>query len=171
MVQQTPNEPGQGSSRRLLPQGLIWVAAIILVLGAAFLIWQTQFRQPSGPLQPVPDQASLTLVDQITDNLKVLVQGAALTQDGFLVVHQDQDGSPGKIIGSSRFLPAGFYEDVLISVKSLDFGKNKLQVMIHTDNGDQEFEPAVDLPFVQDGAIVVEPVEVDFQPKLPGGKG
>jgi hypothetical protein len=152
---------------------ILWLIVAGLILVAVFLVWQKQFglRLPSGAVETIPETADLELVNQVTDTLKVLVKGAALTQNGFLVLHKDQDGSPGEIIGTSNFLTAGFYQDILISVDSLDFGKNTVFVMIHADDGDEEFKAALDLPLVQDSKIVVESVEVDYQPVFEGGKG
>lgn len=159
------------ADKRQVPKSLLWIIIAVLVLGAAFWVWQTQFQPARGPIEPIPDKASLDLVSQVTDTQKVLVQAAALTEDGYVVIYQDKEGLPGKIIGNSRFLKPGFHNNILVSVQGLDFGKNTLHVMIHTDDGDEVFNPPLDTPFVQEGEIVAESVEVDFQPKLEGGKG
>ncbi len=167
-------KPGEAdpSKNREMPKVILWTIIAVLVLGGAFLVWQTQFRQPADSVNTVPDTASLELVNQVTDSEKVLVQRAALTESGFLVVHKDDDGVPGEIIGNSRFLRAGFHDSVLISVQGLDFGNNTLHVMIHTDSdGNEKFNPAIDVPFVQEGEIVVESLELDFQPNREGSKG
>jgi hypothetical protein len=70
-----------------------------------------------------------------------------LTKPGYLVVHELENGAPGKIIGSSKLLPSG--ESQNISVKLTRAGKDGESFfgMLHFEGDDNStFDAAKDKP-------------------------
>lgn len=71
---------------------------------------------------------------------------ARLAQPGFVVIHEDQAGAPGAILGQSGLLAAGESENVSITLTRATQDQETLYAMIHLDNGDGSFDPAQDVP-------------------------
>ncbi len=76
---------------------------------------------------------SSAVIDQVT-----------LTKPGFVVVHEDNAGKPGKIIGQTFLLTPGIKQDVVVKV-TLQAGKT-YYAMLHLDDGDKKFSAAADTP-------------------------
>lgn len=81
-----------------------------------------------------------------------------LREGGYVAIHQDANGAPGNIIGTTEFLPEGEHENIDISLDREVGAGETLYAMIHTDDGDQVFNADQDDPLMDNGA----PVMVSF---------
>lgn len=85
--------------------------------------------------------------------LKVLIDSATMEEQGWIVIHEDRDGAPGNILGARRF-EAG------VSAGEVELLRNTVEggiyyAMIHTDDGDGQFDHAKDLPLTENDAPVM----------------
>lgn len=101
--------------------------------------------------------ASVTFDDQNSDGRSVVVQGATLSDGGFLVVH---DGS-GAVRGYSDYLEAGTHSAVEVTLDDRITETQTLVAMAHTDDGDESYEfPDSDGPYTAGGAPVTDDARV-----------
>lgn len=89
-----------------------------------------------------------------------------LEKPGFVVIHEDDGGAPGAILGASELLPAGETESPApILLSRLTNDGEIIYAMLHVDNGDGKFDTANDKPALDsvDGApmIMIVPVSKD----------
>lgn len=86
---------------------------------------------------------TITVNDQFA-GFTVSVDKLTLDTDGWVVIHEDIDGKPGAILGASR-RDAGTYEKVEIElVRNTEEGST-YYAMLHTDDGDRQFDHTKDL--------------------------
>lgn len=98
------------------------------------------------PFVVVPEQAGGT---------NVFIENATLPLGGYVMIHKEEDGKPGAIIGVSEFLPAGTTENFLIDIDEEVVEGDFLFAMLHTDDGNQEFSLEVDLPLIDNEGNIV----------------
>jgi hypothetical protein len=81
--------------------------------------------------------------DQFPGNV-VYISSAQLSSAGWVVVHKDEAGKPGKIIGSTYFEKGIAPGKVNLSENTVEGGI--YYAMLHSDDGDKVFNAAKDLP-------------------------
>jgi hypothetical protein len=97
---------------------------------------------------------------QVVGDGQVVVDAAALNQDGFVVVRRDADGRPGEPIGSEPVEP-GIHEDITVSLdEPLGEGTTPLWAAIHRNDGDESFDPEEDPAVEGVVGIAASPFEV-----------
>lgn len=102
-------------------------------------------------------QPSLTLEDQPRGD-GVMIKSLTLDKPGFVVVHKDGGGKPGPVIGNSKVIPAGTFNNVKVPFDSAQAGA-RVFPMLHYDNGNGIYEfPGPDGPVKVDGKVLVGPV-------------
>jgi hypothetical protein len=70
-----------------------------------------------------------------------------LAAPGFVVIHEDEDGEAGTILGASPVLTAGESTGVEIVLARASVDGERLHAMLHSDiDGNGSFDSAVDLP-------------------------
>ena len=104
---------------------------------------------------------SVTVEEQlIGDSNSVTIAQVVATQPGWLVIHRDDDGSPGAVIGHAA-VDAGVNDDVVVAIDPAQ-ATNTLHAMLHVDEGQvgvYEF-PGADGPVTVGGEVVVRPFDV-----------
>jgi hypothetical protein len=101
------------------------------------------------------DTPSVTVTDQDSDGSSVTVDNVVADAAGWIVIHLDNNGSPGPVIGQSA-VEAGDNADVSVSLDPALEGDTSLWAMLHVDEGTvgtYEF-PGPDVP-VRDGDMIV----------------
>lgn len=99
----------------------------------------------------------------------VSIAEATLDEPGFVVIHQDDGGEFGDIIGSSDVLEAGTSENVEVQLDRQAEDGETLWAMLHHDgNGDEEFNGSDDLAVKVDDEIVVKSFEVTVEEEQTG---
>ena len=77
----------------------------------------------------------------------VSVSLVRLEKPGFVVIHEDAAGAPGKVLGVSGLLPAGEMENLLpITLSRATRDSETIYAMLHFDNGDGTFDATNDNP-------------------------
>ncbi len=106
--------------------------------------------------------ASVEVDDQASTGSTIVVRSVDLPAAGFVVVHADNGGKPGMVIGHSDLLPAGVSTDVVVTLDAPLEGDATVFPMAHVDanaNGEYEFAPPDDLTDVpaltSDGEVAV----------------
>jgi hypothetical protein len=69
-----------------------------------------------------------------------------LAAPGFVVVHEDIDGAPGAIIGSSAFLAAGESNNIKVMLSRVTQDGDKLHAMLHADTDANGSFSSADMP-------------------------
>lgn len=86
----------------------------------------------------------LTVDAQYSDDGTVVVENLFLQQGGYLVLHADDGGSPGKVLAHQR-LDSGYRAGVPITIDRQFWEENgetmTVWATLHEDDGDNEFEP------------------------------
>jgi PGF-CTERM protein len=107
--------------------------------------------------------ATVTFNDQNQEDGTVTVNSATLSEGGYLVVHADDDGSPGDVLGNSEYLSAGEHFDVEVDVGTLS-EEQTLHAMAHQDDGDESYNfPDADGPYTLNGTAVFDSATVSLQ--------
>jgi uncharacterized surface protein with fasciclin (FAS1) repeats len=110
-----------------------------------------QLLQEFTPSIEVRDQ-----VFSVRDGLRVVVPELFVTENGWVVIHRDDAGSPGAVIGYT-FVEAGPHYDVVVDLTEDLDGDTVLWAMLHIDAGEAgvyEF-PGADAPVQLDGETVM----------------
>lgn len=128
----------------------IAVGAAILVIGAVYFF-------NGVPALPVTDSADNTSGLRAEDNMVIVAEqrpGAfilaaqvLLVAPGFVVIHDDNAGAPGAILGASALLAAGESSQITVPLSRPSKDGEKLHVMLHSDtDGNGTFSAATDAP-------------------------
>jgi plastocyanin len=113
---------------------------------------------PSEPSMVTP---SVTVMDQALTGNTVTVDEVVSDGAGWMVIHADQEGAPGPVIGYSA-VPEGTSTDVTVEVDVSGL-TGTLYAMLHEDTGEMDtYEfPDADPPVKVDDQVVVQPFSVD----------
>ncbi|MBI3442497.1 MAG: hypothetical protein HY007_01920 [Candidatus Sungbacteria bacterium] len=74
----------------------------------------------------------------------VVIQSVTLAATGWVVVHDDNGGKPGHILGAHRFNAGTYTGQNVELLKGTEEGK-VYYAMLHADDGDKQFDYRVDL--------------------------
>jgi hypothetical protein len=145
-------------NKKTLP-GIIAVVAIVAIGTIVYMQSKTS-TAPSSTDTPevnVPENSDQTPVENQqllpgTSNLinisdqeagsSVVVDLVVFEKPGFIAVHEDNNGQPGKIVGTSFLVDAGTKQDVVIRAP-VAAGKT-YYAMLHLDDGDKKFDATKD---------------------------
>ena len=151
------------------PAGTTASAAATLPASPTSTAVATATPQPTATAtaSPTPRPAGLLVEAQaLTDDGLLRIAEAVSTVDGWVVVHADQDGAPGAVLGATP-LPAGGGSDLTVTIDPL-LATERLFVMLHVEgNGDDSFDPAQDGPLLVDGDPLIAVLEIDLQISVP----
>ena len=139
-----------------MTQRLRWLGMAGLIGMMAFALVSTAGAAPRAQATN-----SLTAVDQAISNGSVVVAEVNATQDGWMVVHIDQGGKPGPVIGHAA-APKGKTSNLVVKLEQDVPVGSKVWPMLHIDAGKigtYEF-PGPDAPVVVDGNIVMKQITV-----------
>lgn len=140
---------------------IIGVIAVVIVGGTLLFREETKAPGPSSDSSGlIVSKNAIYLTDQIPgENITVSV--VHFETPGFVVVHEDLNDAPGKILGASSLLPAGETKNALpVTLSRTTKDGETLYAILHLDNGDGTFDAAKDKP-AQD-KVGGEPVMMIF---------
>ncbi len=132
-----------------------WVVTIIVII--ILIIIGVLVFGGKGSQAPVTGDESMatTTADQSAANRIVMsdqypgnvvyLSSVQLTKPGWVVIHKDNKGQPGDIIGSAHF-DAGINAGGKITLSGSTVEGGTYYAMIHSDDGDGIFNAAKDLP-------------------------
>ena len=142
-------------------KGIIALAIVIVLGGGAYWFMNQSKSSTESAVNTDTSSAmrvennSVIATDQPSGNT-VTVSQVHLAAPGFVVIHDDNNGAPGAIIGFSGLLQAGDSNQVLVKLSKAVLDGTKLYAMLHNDtDGNGKFDAAVDMPVqsVQGGPI------------------
>jgi plastocyanin len=109
----------------------------------------------------LPVTPSVTVSDQDIVNDTVTVQEVVSNGPGWIVIHADENGAPGPVIGHAP-VSNGSNKDVTVKIDTAN-ATQTLYAMLHTDAGVQgEYEfPGEDIPVKVNGEVVTPPFEIN----------
>ena len=129
---------------------------IVLLVVAYFVLAPNPAAAPAQPLgieQPT-DTTSTSM--RAEENMVVVMEQKPgnsirgmvhLAAPGYLVIHEDDNGEPGAIIGSSSLLPAGDTDGIIVPLSRATKDGEILHAMLHFEKGaNARFTAAEDTP-------------------------
>jgi len=143
-------------------KNLLYLAFIAIVLGIVFYS-----RSGSDNIKTDSDSAGLTVGRNVIYTAEqpigrdVSVAVVRLERSGFVAIHEDNAGQPGKILGVGGLLPSGETKNLppIRLSRPMEDGET-LYAMLHFDNGNGIFNPAEDKPVFS--SLGNEPVMMIF---------
>jgi len=96
----------------------------------------------------------IVMSDQYPGNV-VFISSVQFDKAGWVVIHKDNAGQPGAVIGSAYFEKGISPGRITLSESTVDGGT--YYAMLHSDNGDKAFDAARDLPIKDSrGSIIMK---------------
>lgn len=140
-------------------------AAVLLIIGLAVGFWLGrtaergmlpqvgQLVPPPAPgaTGPPPTQGAVFIggnaiaVNDQPPGMKVAIAMVAFARDGWVVIHEDSDGKPGRILGAQRFGAGPNQSGSVDLLRPIEGGRFYF-AMLHSDDGDRQFDHTKDLP-------------------------
>ncbi len=142
----------QESSKDMMMSKYLWVVGLLVVLGLGYYLIKGRTPAPATTevtteeTAVVPEEKNLVVVSDYTVGKTVTVARVLLENPGYVIIHEDNQGNPGAIIGTSALLPAGESLDVVVNLIRASKDGEVLYAMLHTDDGDGKFNATVDVP-------------------------
>jgi len=141
--------------RKPIPK-YVWIITVLAIVVVVTVLlskggYGTKKRTSTTTI-PATEEALLVGKDAIavTDysaGLIVTVAKVVLSKPGYVVVHEDASGTPGAVLGNSKYLASGESTDVVVPLSRESTGGEVLFAMLHTDDGDRNYDfPGDDLP-------------------------
>ncbi|WP_332899564.1 DUF7282 domain-containing protein [Haladaptatus sp. CMSO5] len=105
----------------------------------------------------------LSADSQVSGDGSVMVERLFVDQDAYLVLHADDGGNPGEVIGH-KAVSRGFHAPISVNMsdgfwQSMD-GNETVWAVLHEDNGDGEFDPESDAELQAFGGAAATPLTV-----------
>lgn len=127
------------------------VIGIVVVTGVVILLRGS--REQPDYVDYVDDSSGLIIrnsaiyVAEQKPGDRVLVSLVRLEKPGFVVIHEDAAGNPGKILGVSSLLPKGETKNLLaVTLYRATKDGETIYAMLYFDNGDGAFDDINDKP-------------------------
>lgn len=139
--------------------GLVAIVVVILIVVFAtrggYRAPSTQQPTVQSPAPPAVLSNSISVSDQAAGQA-MTIEAVNLKESGYVVIHEDAKGSPGKVIGNSTALQAGTYNNLSINLTRAAKEGEVLYAMLHSDDGDGTYGfPDEDFPIKDDQGKVV----------------
>lgn len=140
-------------------QWVVTVIVVIVLIIIGIMVFGGKSKTPMQDEVPSDTTAvntgvnSIILSDQYPGNV-VYVSSVQLANAGWVVIHKDQGGEPGAVIGQV-YVGAGINPaKVTLSSPLVDGGT--YYAMLHADDGDKKWDAALDLPLKDSkGSIIM----------------
>ena len=139
------------------------IGAVIILVGGWFLLTAQRTDVKAGSSE---NSISSTLsVGLQQPGITVVVDEAVFKKNGYVVIHKEEGGAPGTVIGHSNMLLAGVQRDVRVTLTEEIKGGESVFVMLHDDDGDRSYSfPGPDVPTTNEkGDVAVIRAEVSAQ--------
>lgn len=139
--------------------GLVAIVVVILIVVFAtkggYKAPTTQQPTVQTPTPPAVLSNSVSVSDQ-TAGQAVTIETVNLKESGYVVIHEDAKGSPGKVIGNSDALNTGSHNNLSVNLTRTAKEGEVLYAMLHSDDGDGTYGfPDEDLPIKDEQGKVV----------------
>lgn len=129
---------------------IIGAAAIIILAVLAYLLFantQPSSTENTDTSSTMLAEESAVLVMEQKPGTSVTASLIVLKSPGFLVIHEDNNGAPGAILGASALLQAGESSMVEVTLSRATRDGERLHTMLHTDaDANGTFSASSDTP-------------------------
>src|SRR3989338_2094389 len=133
------------------------VISSVVVLGALALLGAGCINKNLKSTAPMAKDPSILVSDQaLTASNQLIIDGASLGDDGWVVIHEKQNGQPGPIIGYTSLLKE-IGSKIKITIDKTNLAPS-LIAMLHYDRGQKgvfEF-PGADGPVIKDQQVIMK---------------
>ncbi len=153
----------------------ILLAIVVVILGVGIIVIGNKGKSTTANNSPRSTNTSGMMVEN--NSIAVGSQGETntldasmmvLTDPSYVVVHEDNNGQPGKIIGVSKLVGPGMVHGVSVPLSRNAIKGEKLYAMLHKDNGDKTYS-GTDQPVVsKSGEPILMIVTVGTDSSTPG---
>jgi len=138
------------------------IAAVAIVLLIAGLVF---YRNSSTQNAQAPTSEAPTDLVEVRNNPpgdSVVIPHVVLSEPGFVMIHESDNGRTGAIVMTGDYLPAGESKDVVVHTGIETKSGESYFAMLHADNGNGKYDnPGVDPPVVLSGEIVQEEFSIE----------
>ncbi len=129
----------------------IWAIVIVIIIIIIGVLFYTSNNDDANEN---PDTTSglraednMVLVTDQKPGTSVTVSQVLLVSPGFVVIHEDTNGTSGAVLGASSSLAAGESSQVVVNLSRTTVDGEKLHAMLHTDiDANGTFNPNIDTP-------------------------
>lgn len=145
-------------------QWVVTAIIIIVLIIIGVLVFNNKSTEPATSMvdqTPTTTPATQTVANRVVMSDQnpgdvVYLSSVQLAAPGWVVIHKDNKGTPGAVIGSMYF-PAGTNpgNKITLSQPLLDGGL--YYAMLHSDDGDKKFDASKDLPLLDSkGGMIMQ---------------
>ncbi len=149
------------SKKKYLPLFATIFAIALIVAGAGCSSVTKNSTENQNENQKTEFKNRIIVKNQDGEDGKITIQTVIAAKKGWLVIHADENGEPGEVVGFSP-VKEGINDNILVNI-NIEKSKSKLHAMLHIDEGvDGEYEfPGDDSPATsENGQIVNRPFSV-----------
>lgn len=109
----------------------------------------------TGTTTAKPQSAGTFSIANQAAGMKVSLENVDYpSEEGWIVVHDDIDGEPGRALGAARYhTGVGLMPKEVDLLRATEKGKTYL-VIFYAQNGDKEFDLKIDTPMMKDGKLL-----------------
>lgn len=100
-------------------------------------------------------RAHVEVIDQSVSGGQISLLSVALKESGYVVIHKEEKGKPGQIIGISPLIQAGLYSNGSVQLIEPVSPGDTLFVMLHSDDGDEAFSSETDQPLTDNKGMMI----------------
>lgn len=158
----------------------VWIIIIlaIVILGWVVLAGDQNDEANTTGEEQVQDEGSLSglvvgpnavNVDEQPLGNKAVVSMVVLEAPGYVVIHESNNGAPGRVLGASTLLQAGESKNVNMNLSSALAADKEYIAMLHVDNGDGTFSETADLTAKNGNDVVMMEFEASADAEVNVG--
>lgn len=136
-----------------MKKDILLLVMVVIVLGALGAFYLLAPKADSLGYRPVDvGGGSITVANQ--PDLNAVTLDAELAAPGWITIHENMSGAPAAIIGTSAYLEAGTYNDLVIPLTVEMLPGALYTTLLHIDSGDKRFVAKEDYPVMTNGVVV-----------------
>lgn len=110
---------------------------------------------------------SIEVIDQLA-SINAAIASVTLTNEGWVVIHEDREGKPGNVLGAA-WLPGGSHQNVTVDLlRAMEAGRRYYAILHHEVDGEgnHRFDLGKDLPLQNaEGKIITVSFETISSPR------
>lgn len=124
---------------------IISISLIAVTLGIIYLRGSNKKIEPQNGSGFFINKNAIYVTEQAPGQ-HVVISVVRLKKAGYVVIHEDAVGAPGKVLGASSLLSNAEIKNLPIALSRATQDNETVYAMLHFDNGDEKFNAADDKP-------------------------
>lgn len=155
-------------------KNIVIILVIIIIIIVGYWLWQSTTKpvkeEPTnGEINPLRIEENAIYAPDQKPGSEVVIGLATFKDGGYVVVHEESEGKPGSIVGTTTLLDAGSHNNIDVTLSRPSVNGEGLFAMLHKDNGDGTFNAADDTPINgSDGNVIMMRFLIDGGADAPG---